>query len=103
MVHFPDPEPDVDVEPEPSPEPTPSPNSARTVHITVRATKDDLHTLQLALGGLRELVGDPGTMSIELRVDADAGDESIDRARFRNMVLQHLEEDPDVSFVHRLE
>lgn len=78
-------------------------DARRRVQLTVRATKDDLHTLRLALAGLRDLLGDPGTMTIELRVDADSGGESIDPIRFQNMVLQHLEEDQDVRFDHRLE
>ena len=48
-------------------------------------------------------MGAAGTMSIDLRVDADSGGEAIDPIRLQNMALQHLEEDPDVSFEHRAE
>jgi hypothetical protein len=73
------------------------------VQLTVRATKDDLHTLNVALAGLRDLVGAAGKMTIDLRVDADSGAEAIDPIRLQNVVLQHLEEDRDVSFDHRLD
>ncbi len=74
------------------------PNGHRRVVLSVRATKDDLHTLRTALAGLRDLVGDAGSLRIELKVEADPGAEPIDPIRLQNMVLQHLEEDPDVYF-----
>jgi hypothetical protein len=70
----------------------------RRVVLSVRATKDDLHTLRTALAGLRDLVGESGSLRIELKVEADPGAEPIDPIRLQNMVLQHLEEDPDVDF-----
>jgi Protein of unknown function (DUF499) len=74
------------------------PNGHRRVVLSVRATKDDLHTLRTALAGLRDLVGESGSLRIELKVEADPGAEPIDPIRLQNMVLQHLEEDPDVDF-----
>lgn len=81
----------------------PPSDGGRRVQLTIRATEDDLHTLRLALAGLRDLLGAAGKMAIDLRVEADSGAEAIDPIRFQNMVLQHLEEDKDVSFDHRLE
>ncbi len=105
--------PDVEPRPEPSDEtpppepdvvkPAPPSDGGRRAELIIRATKDDLHTLRIALAGLRDLVGATGTMSIELRVEAEAGEEPIEPISFQNRVLQHLEEDPDVSFKHRLE
>jgi hypothetical protein len=67
--------------------------------LTIRATEDDLHTLQLALVGLREIVR-PGTLRIALTVQAER-DGEIDRAQYQNRVRQHLEEDPDMTFESR--
>jgi hypothetical protein len=93
-------------EPPPSPpgviDPTPPPPSvsgSNALSLTIRATEDDLHTLQLALVGLREIVR-PGTLRIALTVQAER-DGEIDRAQYQNRVRQHLEEDPDVTFEER--
>jgi hypothetical protein len=80
-----------------------SANGHRRVTLHVRATEDDLHTLRTALAGLRDLVGEPGSLEIELHVQANSGADPIDPIRLQNMVLQHLEEDPDVRFEKRLE
>lgn len=92
--------------PPPSPlgviDPTPPPPPAsglNALSLTIRATEDDLHTLQLALVGLREIVR-PGTLRIALTVVAER-DGEIDRAQYQNRVRQHLEEDPDVTFEER--
>lgn len=90
-------------EPPPSPlgviDPTPPPppaSGSNALSLTIRATEDDLHTLQLALVGLREIVR-PGTLHIALTVQAER-DGEIDRAQYQNRVRQHLEEDPDLTF-----
>lgn len=76
--------------------------SQRRVSLTIRATEDDLHTLQRALTGLRDVVK-PGPMRIELNVSAEQPDGAIDAVQFQNRVRQHLEEDEDVSFDERWE
>lgn len=93
-------------EPPPSPsgvvDPTPPPppvSGSNALSLTIRATEDDLHTLQLALVGLREIVR-PGTLPVALTVQAER-DGEIDRAQYQNRVRQHLEEDPDVTFEER--
>jgi hypothetical protein len=93
-------------QPEREGEPMPPPagtDGRRRVQLTIEATKDDLHTVNLALNQLRDLLGPPGTIRLEIRVDADSGGQPIDEARLQNMVLQHLEEDEDVRFNKRLE
>lgn len=65
------------------------------VRLEIRATEDDLHTLQRALSGLRDLVR-PGSMTIECNVDAASANGPIDEMRFQNLVREPLEEDPDV-------
>jgi len=76
--------------------------SQRRVSLTIKATEDDLHTLQRALTGLRDVVK-PGPMRIELSVSAEQLEGSIDAVQFQNRVRQHLEEDEDVSFDERWE
>jgi hypothetical protein len=76
--------------------------SQRRVSLTINATEDDLHTLQRALTGLRDVVK-PGPMRIELSVTAEHPEHSIDSVQFQNRVRQHLEEDEDVSFEERWE
>jgi hypothetical protein len=94
-------------EPPPSPsgvcDPTPPPppvSGSNALSLTIRATEDDLHTLQLALVGLREIVRPGTTLRIAVTVQAER-DGEIDRAQYQNRVLQHLEEDPDVSCEER--
>jgi hypothetical protein len=94
----PEAEPAAATAPTQSPATGSGPNGHRRVVLSVRASKDDLHTLQTALAGLRGLVGDAGSLRIELRVEADPGGEPIDPIRLQNMVLQHLEEGSDVDF-----
>jgi len=87
-------------------EPLPSDVSSdgrRRVRLTIQATEDDLFTVNRALSQLRDLLGDTGKMTIEVQVQAASDGEQIDPIRLQNMVLQHLEEDPDVSFTHLLE
>src|SRR5207253_643498 len=74
----------------------------RSVILEINATEDDLHTLQRALTGLRDVVK-PGPMHIEVTVRAEHLDAPIDRIQFQNRVRQHLEEDEDVSFKERWE
>jgi hypothetical protein len=74
----------------------------RRVSLTIKATEDDLHTLQRALTGLRDVVK-PGPMRIELSVTAEDPEDAIDAVQFQNRVRQHLEEDEDVSFEERWE
>jgi len=84
-----------------TPPPTPPPvSAANALSLTVQATEDDLHTLQLALAGLRDVVR-PGTLRITLTVQAQRTGGEIDRAQYQNRVRQHLEEDPDVTFEER--
>jgi hypothetical protein len=105
-------------EPEPEPEPEPEASEedgrrggattaarvgGRRVELSIRATKDDLFTINKALSQLRDMLGDAGEMSIDIQVQADTAANPIDPIRLQNMVLQHLEEDPDVTFDHRLE
>jgi hypothetical protein len=87
----------------PTKHPDPPADGHRHVILSVRATKDDLHTLRTALAGLRDLVGEAGSLKIELKVEADSGQAPIDPIRLQNMVLQHLEEDTDVEFDKYLE
>jgi Protein of unknown function (DUF499) len=67
------------------------------VRLQIRATEDDLHTLQRALTGLRDIVR-PGPMKIDVEVIASDPSGTIDRVQFQNRVRQHLEEDDDVDF-----
>lgn len=76
--------------------------SQRRVSLTIKATEDDLHTLQRALTGLRDVVK-PGPMQIELNVTAEHPEDAIDPVQFQNRVRQHLEEDKDVTFEERWE
>lgn len=78
-------------------EPGEEPTGKRAVRLTIQATHDDLHTLNTALGGLRRIIS-PGTMKIDLRVEARTEEGEIGEIDFQNNVRQHLEEDPDVSF-----
>ena len=55
--------------------------------------------LNVALSHLRDLVM-PGRLTIALEVDA-SGNDTIDRVRLQQLVLERLEEDPDVR--HRIE
>jgi len=85
--------------PEPDGPGTPAPAAAASaVHIEVRATEDDLHTLQRALSALRDLVR-PGRLRIELSVAASTDGEAIDKVAFANRVREPLDEDPDVELV----
>lgn len=87
--------------PEPRPPVTPPPGvgdeERRRMSLTITATEDDLHTINLALVGLRD-VASPGTMRISIKVEAAKSDGPIDGTQFQNRVRQHLEEDPDVGF-----
>jgi hypothetical protein len=69
--------------------------SAR-VTLNISGTHEDLHTLQRALSGLRDVTL-PGTVQIEVRATAERTDGAIDEVRFRNLVREPLEEDEDVS------
>jgi hypothetical protein len=68
----------------------------RRVALEISATEDDLHTVQRALSGLRDVTM-PGSMQIQLRVLAERAEGAIDEVTFRNRVREPLEEDPDVS------
>ena len=60
------------------------------VVLSLKTTGATLHDLQRALTGLRSLVGD---LEIELKVQGTAATlDGIDKARFQNVVRQHLEE-----------
>jgi hypothetical protein len=80
----------------------PGSESQRRVSLTIKATEDDLHTLQRALTGLSDVVK-PGPMRIELNVSAEQPEGAIDAVQFQNRVRQHLEEDEEVSFDERWE
>lgn len=67
------------------------------VKLSIRATEDDLLTLQRALSGLRGLT-DSMRIAVEVEARSTAG---IDKVRFQNAVRQHLEEDPDVTHEER--
>lgn len=64
---------------------------ARTVHLRISASERDLHPLNLALTGLRDIVR-PGNVIIEVVVSATKPDGSIEPVTFQNRVRQHLEE-----------
>jgi hypothetical protein len=66
------------------------------VTLNISATEDDLHTVQRALSGLRDVTL-PGTMQIQVRVLAERTEGEIDEVTFRNRVREPLEEDSDVS------
>jgi hypothetical protein len=66
------------------------------VSLNISATEDDLHTVQRALSGLRDVTL-PGTMQIQVRVLAERAEGEIDDVTFRNRVREPLEEDSDVS------
>ena len=66
------------------------------VTLNISGTHEDLHTLQRALSGLRDVTL-PGTVQIELRATAERTDGAIDEVRFRNLVREPLEEDGDIS------
>ena len=68
------------------------------VHIEVRATEDDLHTLQRALSALRDLVR-PGHLQIAMTVAASTDGSPIDRVAFANRVQEPLDEDPHVEVI----
>jgi hypothetical protein len=68
----------------------------RRVTLNISATEDDLHTVQRALSGLRDVTL-PGTMQIQVRVLAERAEGEIDEVTFRNRVREPLEEDPEVS------
>jgi hypothetical protein len=88
----------------PSPEPggePPEPGDGEhaghhRVTLNISATEDDLHTVQRALSGLRDVTL-PGSMQIQLHVVAARTEGEIDEVTFRNRVREPLEEDPDVS------
>lgn len=84
-------------ETDPVPDPSLNESGGRRVTLSIQATEDDLHTLQMALSGLRDLAR---TVRISIDVQAEA-DSPFDRVRFQNSVRQHLEEDPDISFEER--
>jgi hypothetical protein len=77
--------------------PTPA-GAASAVHIEVRATEDDLHTLQRALSALRDLVR-PGRLRIAMTVAASTDGAPIDQVAFANRVQEPLDEDPDVEVI----
>jgi hypothetical protein len=97
-------EPPPDVAPPPAVERTlPEANGARdwsAVTLEIEAGEGDLHTLAVALSGLREVVR-PGAMRIKLSVTAARPGEPIDPVQFQNRVRQHLEEDEDVRHQER--
>jgi hypothetical protein len=68
----------------------------RRVTLNIAATEGDLHTVQRALSGLRDVTL-PGTMQIQVRVLAERAEGEIDEVTFRNRVREPLEEDSDVS------
>jgi hypothetical protein len=85
--------------PEPAtPEVPPRAGAASVVHIEVRATEDDLHTLQRALSALRDLVR-PGHLQIAMTVAASTDGSPIDKVAFANRVQEPLDEDPDVEVI----
>jgi len=86
--------------PAPAGDGRPKAEQQRRVSLQITATEDDLHTIQRALTGLRDVVK-PGSLRIELNVIAEHPEEAIDRIQFQNRVRQHLEEDEDVSFSER--
>jgi hypothetical protein len=67
------------------------------VWVTIKATEDDLHTINTALAGLRRITT-PGRMRIKIEVEARSDDGQIDKIAFQNNVRQHLEDDEDVEF-----
>ena len=91
------------LQPPSTPDPTtpaaPRPaGAASVVHIELRATEDDLHTLQRALSALRDLVR-PGHLRISVTVAASTDGSPIDKVAFANRVQEPLDEDPDVEVI----
>ena len=66
-----------------------------SLSIQVRATGDDLFTLQRVLSALRDLVR-PGPLRIEMTVAATSAGEPIDRVTFANRVQEPLDEAPGI-------
>jgi hypothetical protein len=89
-------------DPAPGGDRAPATEPQRRVSLEIKATEDDIYTLQRALTGLRDVVK-PGPMKIDLTVTAEHPEASIDPVQFQNRVRQHLEEDEDVSFSERWE
>jgi Protein of unknown function (DUF499) len=92
-------EPEPPAEPEESePEATVGGDGAPSVvWVTIKATEDDLHTINTALAGLRRITT-PGQMRIKVEVEARSDEGEIDQIGFQNNVRQHLEDDEDVEF-----
>lgn len=79
-----------------------SPRGRNSVTLRIAASHDDLHTLQRALSGLRDVTL-PGTVRLEVEAVAQRPDGPIDEISFRNLVREPLEEDEDVSFTEAWE
>ena len=69
--------------------------------LAITATEDDLFILSQALNKLRGLLGEGGTMRLQLDVQSSTSGEPIDRLRARNTVVEPLEEDDDVTLQWR--
>ena len=76
-------------------------SDATGLSLTITATEDDLFTLSQALNKLRGLLGEGGTMRLQLDVQSSTSGEPIDRLRARNTVVEPLEEDDDVTLQWR--
>jgi len=66
------------------------------VRLAIRASEEDIHTLQRALSALRDLVR-PGGFTVMLDVEASSEDVAIDQVDFANRVREPLDEASGVS------
>jgi hypothetical protein len=76
-------------------------SDATGLSMAITATEDDLFILSQALNKLRGLLGEGGTMRLQLDVQSSTSGEPIDRLRARNTVVEPLEEDDDVTIQWR--
>jgi len=82
--------------------PPPGVSGHARVQMNISAKAGDLTSLDRALRGLREVVGQGGELRVSVAVDASRADTLIDQVQFQNRVRQHLEED-GVHFEERWE
>ncbi|MEJ7786054.1 MAG: hypothetical protein WKF96_14710 [Solirubrobacteraceae bacterium] len=85
------------IEPGQLPIPVAPGSDATGLSMSITATEDDLFTLSQALGKLRGLLGEGGTMRLQIEVQSATAGEPIDRLKARNTVVEPLEEDDDVT------
>jgi hypothetical protein len=70
---------------------------ATGLSLSITATEDDPFTLSQALSKLRGLLGDGGSVELQVEVRSATAGEPIDRLKARNTVVEPLGEDEDVT------